>query len=325
MAYEKQNWENLPNETTPISAERLSHMETQYDESVAYTDTAITNLDIPTISEILDRPVLGENLIGNGNFEEGVGAVAAFAGVSRLSRGTNPFGVALGDYHLTVTGAASGITLANAAIGFRKNSTPGIVRGLVETRDAPFFAITFSARTPLSTPLGVFVVGYFYNAEGTYLGARNATETKSLLSTGYNSSESARRSYSFPNWVGATYVLPQLRFYASDLTSPPPPGFIVHIDRVKFSSASSASEAITLSQDYFDGSFPPAGDYTASWTGEIGSSPSVYRERIMQDNMVVQHGTVSSTPRPDGASLVTWVGSGIPTNARSNDLWITEF
>lgn len=44
MVYEKQNWENLPNETTPISAERLAHMETQYDEAVAtskeYTDQA---------------------------------------------------------------------------------------------------------------------------------------------------------------------------------------------------------------------------------------------------------------------------------------------
>lgn len=42
MVYEKQNWENLPNETTPISAERLSHMETQYDEAVSYVNS-LTN------------------------------------------------------------------------------------------------------------------------------------------------------------------------------------------------------------------------------------------------------------------------------------------
>lgn len=35
MAYEKQVWKNLPNQTTPLSAARLNHLETQYDEAVA--------------------------------------------------------------------------------------------------------------------------------------------------------------------------------------------------------------------------------------------------------------------------------------------------
>lgn len=35
MAYEKQEWKNLPDQTTPITAERLSHLETQYDEAIA--------------------------------------------------------------------------------------------------------------------------------------------------------------------------------------------------------------------------------------------------------------------------------------------------
>lgn len=38
MTYVKQNWENLPSENTPITAERLAHMETQYDKAVTYTD-----------------------------------------------------------------------------------------------------------------------------------------------------------------------------------------------------------------------------------------------------------------------------------------------
>lgn len=39
MAYSKQNWENLPSENTPISAARLAHMESQYDEAVSYVDS----------------------------------------------------------------------------------------------------------------------------------------------------------------------------------------------------------------------------------------------------------------------------------------------
>lgn len=35
MVYEKQEWENLPAKTTPTSAERFAHMETQYDEAIA--------------------------------------------------------------------------------------------------------------------------------------------------------------------------------------------------------------------------------------------------------------------------------------------------
>lgn len=39
--YSKQNWKNLPDQTTPISAERLNHLETQYEESSLYTDQKI--------------------------------------------------------------------------------------------------------------------------------------------------------------------------------------------------------------------------------------------------------------------------------------------
>lgn len=43
MAYLKQTWNNLPDTSTPITAARLGHLETQYDEAVAYTDEAIAN------------------------------------------------------------------------------------------------------------------------------------------------------------------------------------------------------------------------------------------------------------------------------------------
>lgn len=38
MVYDKQTWQNSPSTSTPITAERLTHLETQYDNSVAYTD-----------------------------------------------------------------------------------------------------------------------------------------------------------------------------------------------------------------------------------------------------------------------------------------------
>lgn len=55
MPYEKQDWQDLPAKTTPVSAARLSHMETQYEEAVAdaktYTDDelaeALAALPVP--------------------------------------------------------------------------------------------------------------------------------------------------------------------------------------------------------------------------------------------------------------------------------------
>lgn len=46
MAYAKQEWKNSPDETTPLSAGRLNHLETQYEEAVAdsksYTDSLVS-------------------------------------------------------------------------------------------------------------------------------------------------------------------------------------------------------------------------------------------------------------------------------------------
>ena len=38
--------------------------------------------------------------------------------------------------------------------------------------------------------------------------------------------------------------------------------------------------------------------------------------------VVVDHGSVASTPRPVGVPAVYWVGTVAPTNATANDLWI---
>lgn len=36
---------------------------------------------------------------------------------------------------------------------------------------------------------------------------------------------------------------------------------------------------------------------------------------------VVKHGSIGSTPRPSGATLVLWIGSATPANAATNDEW----
>lgn len=55
MAYVKQNWQNLPNQTTPLSAQRLNHLETQYDEALkdanAYTDAHVDN----AVEQVIDN------------------------------------------------------------------------------------------------------------------------------------------------------------------------------------------------------------------------------------------------------------------------------
>lgn len=59
MVYEKQTWENYPSENTPITAERLNHLETQYDEaellaqetlseSKNYTDSKLSQTNLPS-------------------------------------------------------------------------------------------------------------------------------------------------------------------------------------------------------------------------------------------------------------------------------------
>lgn len=45
MTYVKQTWENLPAISSPLSAERLNHLETQYDESVDYVDAQVVDLE----------------------------------------------------------------------------------------------------------------------------------------------------------------------------------------------------------------------------------------------------------------------------------------
>lgn len=45
--YTKQTWQNLPDQTTPLTAERLSHMETQYEEALNEVEAQIGDDNTP--------------------------------------------------------------------------------------------------------------------------------------------------------------------------------------------------------------------------------------------------------------------------------------
>lgn len=63
MPYNKTNWKDLPDVSTPINAARLNKLETQYEEAVSdatavaasYTDTALGALSIPQAIAAADR------------------------------------------------------------------------------------------------------------------------------------------------------------------------------------------------------------------------------------------------------------------------------
>lgn len=52
--YIKQDWKNLPEQTTPISASRLNHLETQYDEAKSYFDAEKENVISDAVQESQD-------------------------------------------------------------------------------------------------------------------------------------------------------------------------------------------------------------------------------------------------------------------------------
>lgn len=60
MAYEKQNWKNLPSKETPVNAERLNHIEEGiYDNSVGKQEELVSGENIKTIN--------GQSILGSGN------------------------------------------------------------------------------------------------------------------------------------------------------------------------------------------------------------------------------------------------------------------
>ena len=59
MAYEKQTWENLPSQTTPINADRLTHIEDGIFNAAATADTAASDAS-SAISGLADKVDKGE-------------------------------------------------------------------------------------------------------------------------------------------------------------------------------------------------------------------------------------------------------------------------
>lgn len=65
MAYQKQTWKDLPDKSTPITASRLSHLETQFDHSKSYTDQALSGIESPLSVTVRHGSFLSSGVICN--------------------------------------------------------------------------------------------------------------------------------------------------------------------------------------------------------------------------------------------------------------------
>lgn len=65
MAYTKfhENWENLPSEETPVTAEALNHIETGINNAASVADSAYSGLDDKADATALDDKVDKSNIL----------------------------------------------------------------------------------------------------------------------------------------------------------------------------------------------------------------------------------------------------------------------
>lgn len=121
MAYNKQTWANFPSTSTPISAARLEHMETQYDEAVSNLESRVSNE--PTPGSIPTR-VQGGRMPGIGTPTQGTdatnktyvdNAVASGSGTNPLSPNPDPNSVPVRGVGGRITGAGTPTAPGDAA------------------------------------------------------------------------------------------------------------------------------------------------------------------------------------------------------------------
>lgn len=121
MSYIKQTWENNPPSTaTPISASRLSHLETQYDEAISTLEPTVSEVD--TLSDTVNTGRLSEAglsaMIAGAHSQNVAGAVSIPVEANHL-------------YDLTATSTAT-VTLTGAEgtqVAIRWSGAPGTVEG----------------------------------------------------------------------------------------------------------------------------------------------------------------------------------------------------
>lgn len=89
MTYVKQTWENLPSENTPISAERLSHLETQYDSTMSSL-SALSVRDFGALGDGIQDDTLAVQSALDAAGERGVGTVQFPPGTYRMDGYVRP-------------------------------------------------------------------------------------------------------------------------------------------------------------------------------------------------------------------------------------------
>lgn len=160
MAYTKQTWRNSPDQTTPISAPRLNHLETQYDEATGYTDSKISALPSASTSVkgLVELATNTEAMTGTDTVRAvtpaGVKAVVdAIPGVTTDSRSVNPssYGV-----------PTDGTTPANAAFQTMLNNLPENSKVVA----APGQRFNFTGPVQLSKPVTIQGGEYVANRAG---------------------------------------------------------------------------------------------------------------------------------------------------------------
>jgi lysophospholipase L1-like esterase len=183
MAYVKQTWADEPTETTPISAARLGHLETQYDDAMAdvaalYAAAPTQPLSLAATTRLM-ASFDGTRSIYNANSTNGrrarVGAVSA-ATPSKLTRF-----VLVGD---SITRGLSPATVAPSISYPRRMKDAFKSKGLTCAGDG--FVIPAGYDTAISDPQWVYTGtwDFVYASSGYVFGARaNATSSTVTYTT----------------------------------------------------------------------------------------------------------------------------------------------
>lgn len=179
MVYTKLNWQNSPSTVTPVNAENLNHLETQYDEAKAYADTKFASLPISSTSQrgIVELATNAETLAGT-DAVRAVTPAGVKAVVDSLPGGTaDPRSVNPATYGVPTNGTTS----ANASFQTMLNSLPS--GAVVEALPGQRF--NFNGPVNLSKPVTIRGGEFLANTTGaTFIFDADDVTLDSLTITG---------------------------------------------------------------------------------------------------------------------------------------------
>lgn len=186
MVYVKQNWEDLPAKTTPLSAARLEQMETQYDEAVAELQPQIDEKapsDSPTFTGTVSGVTKAHVGLGNADntsdanipgFPRGTVGTKYRMVACTLRRVNSTTWEFLNDSGHTPTGVAS-VSITSTYVRLTYNFTATKVVTGIATPDESFAAV---AGMRIGASVGLTFMDIY-----TYIGTNTAPSDPGALST----------------------------------------------------------------------------------------------------------------------------------------------